>query len=50
MHVAACFHLVSPLEVQEEQQEEQEKWCLMVMADPLDRGHEKAYISLELFF
>ena len=41
MHVAACFPLVSPLEIQEQEQQEQEKGCLMVMADPSDLGHGK---------
>ena len=38
--MAACFRLVSPLKIQEQQQEE-EKGCLMVMADPSDLGHGK---------
>ena len=36
--MAACFRLVSPLKIQEEEQP-QEKGCLMVMADPSDHGH-----------
>ena len=41
-HVAACFRLVSPLEIQEEEeQEQQEKGCPMVIADPSDLGHGK---------
>ena len=40
--MAACFRLVSPLEIQQEQQQqEDEKGCLMVMADPSDHGHGK---------
>ena len=39
-HVAACFRLVSPLKIQEQQQEE-ENGCLMVMADPSDLGPGK---------
>ena len=33
IHVAACFRLVSPLKIPQE-----EKGCLMVMADPSDLG------------
>ena len=39
--MAACFRLVSPLKIQEQEQEEQERGCLMVMADPSDLGHGK---------
>ena len=41
--MAACFRLVSPLKIQEEEEQEQqdEKGCLMVMADPSDHGHGK---------
>ena len=44
MNVAACFCLVSLLEIQqqqEKQEQEQEKGRLMVMADPSDLGHGK---------
>ena len=37
--MAACFRLVSPLEIHQHQH--QEKGCLMVMADPSDLGHGK---------
>ena len=40
-HVAACFRLVSPLKIQEQQEQEEEKGWLMVMADPSDHGHGK---------
>ena len=45
-HVAACFRLVSPLEIQQEQQQQDEKGCLMVMADPSDHGHGKKVIYI----
>ena len=38
--MAACFHLVSPLEIQQQEQEK-EKGCPMVMADPSELGHGK---------
>ena len=43
MHVAACFCLVSLLEIQQQQEEQkqQDKGCLMVMAYTLDLGHGK---------
>ena len=40
--MAAFFRLVSPLEVEiQEEEKQQEKGCLMVMADPSDLGHGK---------
>ena len=50
--MAACFRLVSLLEIQQEQeqeQEHQEKGCLMVMADPTDLGHGKKSVVLAYF-
>ena len=41
IHVAACFRLVSPLEIQEQEQKQEQKGCLMVLADPSDLGHGK---------
>ena len=44
----ACGSLFSPrvtLEIQEEQQQEQEKGYLKVMADPSDLGHGKKRVS-----
>ena len=53
MHVAACFRLVSPLEIQEQEEQEEQKGCLMVMADPSDFGHGKKeqlpIFSVEIF-
>ena len=45
--MAACFRLMSPLEIQEqeEKEEQQQKVCLMVMADPSDLGHGKNTIE-----
>ena len=40
--MAACFRLVSPLKIPEE-----EKGCLMVMADPSDLGHGKNRKALD---
>ena len=42
-HVVACFCLVSPLyiPIQQQEQQQQAKGCLKVMADPLDFGHGK---------
>ena len=39
-NVAACFRLMSLLEIQKE---EQEKGCLMVLANPSDLSHGKNY-------
>ena len=47
VHVAGFFFLVSPLEIQE--QEEQEKGCLMVMADLLDLGHGQKNVSVTIY-
>ena len=49
-HVAACFILVSPLEIQHQQQ--QEKECLMVNAAPSDLGHgnKKLWVNTEFVF
>ena len=42
-HVAACFRLVSPLKIQQHQ--DQEKGCLMFIADPSNLGRGKNTIN-----
>ena len=44
--MAACFHVVSPLKIPEQQQHKQ--GCLIAMANPSDLGHGKKVTEVKL--